>query len=639
MANSPVKGEGVTRRASDPHASAGLAGFVAFLLVSTAAVADTLGTIAVSPPPGDARETGTQSAGPQRIVPPGFGATSPGAAATPPVGASFPGGTDPSAQGTPQVVKSLPGSAGSGITVSTLGGVDASAAGLLGQTEGGFGSDMWRGATRADIERHLAELPVVTGSPVMNDLTRRLLLTGAEPPAGPQSGTSLLAVRLDQLTHSGHADLAVDLAKSAQADKTPAVAVARARAALATGNHDEACNALADIPTGSDPAHDETAAFSLKLSAFCQVLAGKKSEANLTLDLAREEGLDDPIFYSLVAEATDGLKLKADDPKQLDILDVALYRLAHRELPKNAGQIATVPVVQTLARDESLPAETRIVAGERAAMLSLINADELAGLYKLPSFTQADFDGLKAATFPEQPAIRRALLFQAINVEILPTERAALIKLMLSTGQSAGLYLSTVEVLLPILAQLTPSPTLRDLAPAAVRAFLLVNDRPHALQWYALIAPQGQGIGRDARELGALIRISNPQGPGGNDDQITADILADLSSGVAAVRMFAVREALLLQALGYPLSPKVLAAVTSVTPTELMNQLQNAGQKGVVGEVVLLSLVSIGPGGPDGADPHVTAQAVSSLRAVHLDAEARRLATEALMGRSHAEPG
>ena len=70
-----------------------------------------------------------------------------------------------------------------------------------------------------------------------------------------------------------------------------------------------------------------------------------------------------------------------------------------------------------------------------------------------------------------------------------------------------------------------------------------------------------------------------------------------------------------------------------------MNQLQNAGQKGVVGEVVLLSLVSIGPGGPDGADPHVTAQAVSSLRAVHLDAEARRLATEALMGRSHAEPG
>lgn len=638
MASSRVEGEGVTRRTSELRAGLGVAGLAALLMASAPALADTLGTLPASEVPATQNATpqGTapQSMAPQSIVPPGFGATNPNSGA-----ASFPGGVEPDAGAVPQTVKSVPGSAGSGITVSTLGGVDASAAGLLDEKNGGLGADMWRGATRSEVERYLAQMPVVTGSPVMNDLARRLLLTTAQPPEGTQGGASLLAIRLERLTLAGHADLAVELAKTVQADKSPAVALARARAALAAGAHDEACAALADIPTGTDPAHDATAAFSLKLSAFCQVLAGKKTEANLTLDLAREEGLDDPMFYSLVAEATDGLKLKADDPKQLDILDVALYRLAHRELPKNAGAIATVPVVQTLARDESLPPETRILAGERAAMLGLIEADELAKLYNLQPFTQVDFDGLKAATFPPEPAFRRALLYQAINAEVLPTDRAELIKLMLSTGESAGLYLSTVEVLLPVLTQLTPSSTLRTLAPSAVRAFLLVGDQAHAAQWYALVAPQGQGIGRDARELGALMRISDPQGPGGNGEQIAADLRADLRSGVSATRMFAAKEALLLQALGYPVPQDIISAAATAAPTDLMNQLQNASGKNAVGEVVLLSLVSIGPGGPDGAVPQVTAQAVSSLRAVNLGAEARRLATEALMGRSHAAPG
>lgn len=595
--------------------------------------AETLGTMpalqasaeATSTPPGEAPAEPGDGA-PRSIVPPGFGATTPGGA---------PG------QPSTQTLQPVPGNANSGITVGTLGSVDASSTGIIGQNEGSFGPEMWRGATRGDVERHLAQLPVVTGSPTMNDLSRRLLLTGAQPPEGQQGGTSLLAVRLNQLIAAGHADLAYELGQSAQADKSPGVAIARSRAALAIGKDQEACAELPDIPTGNDPAHDATAAFNIKLSAFCQVISDNKSTANLTLDLAREEGLDDPLFYSLVAEATDGLKLKAPDPKSLDILDLALYRLANRELPKNAGEIASTAIVQTLARDEKLAPETRIAAGERAAMLGLLEPDELISLYKSPVFAEADFEGLKTGTFPEGAAMRRALLFQAIDAEVSPTERADLIRLMLATGESSGLYLVTVQALMPTLSGLTPSPVLRNLAPAAVRVFLLVGDRGHAERWYALIAPEavGQTIGRDARELGALMRISDPKGPGGNSDRISADILADLRSGVKTARDFATLEALLLEALGYPVPQNVLAAITAMAPDSLLGQLRTAGQKGVVGEVVMLSLVAIGPGGPDGADPHVVAQAVSSLRAVHLEVEARRLATEALMGHSHAAPG
>lgn len=583
--------------------------------------------------------------GPQPIMPPGFGATSPHSG--PSSGAAFPGGTAPDARGV-TAIGVVPGRANSGIQMGELGGVDASAAGLIGADDGGFGPDMWRGTTRADVEHNLSIMPVATSSPLVNELSRRLLLTSATPPEGGASGTSLLAVRLQRLTAAGRADLASELGQSARADTSGPVAVARARAALALGQDEEACSELGDIPAGNDPAHDEADAFSTKLSAFCQIRSGNKAAANLTLDLAREEGLDDPLFFSLAAQATDGLKLKAAEPKVIDILDARLYKLAKREMPKTAGSIAVPALVKVLAQDESLPAQTRIEAGERAVMIGLIKPDELAALYKLPSFKPDDLDNAKIGKFPAAGALRRAVLYQAIDAEVLPTERIEMMKQMFATGEAGGVYPATVGVMLPMLGALEPSPALKNLAPAAVRAFLLAGDRPHAQIWYALVAPQGEAggpaIGRDGRELSALMRMSDPNGPGALTERIAAEIVADLNSGVADTQNFGASEAMLFDAFGQPLPQSILEVLGKAprsvgAPEALLNQLHNAGLRGSVGEVVLLSLIAIGPGGPDRADRQAVAQSVSSLRAVHLDGEARRLATEALMGRSHAGRG
>lgn len=588
------------------------------------------------------RGTGSRpalSSGPQPIVPPGFGATSPGP------DTAFPAGAEPSSQGVMQTLTAVPGHANSSITMGELGGVDASAAGLIGDGDGGFGPDMWRGTTRADVDRNLAVMPVATRSPVVNDLARRLLLTSATPPQGQSDSTSLLAARLDRLIASGRADLAADLGQSARADKSPSVAIARARAALALGNDKDACSELSTIPAGNDPAHDEADAFSTKLSAFCQIQSGNKAAANLTLDLAREQGLDDPLFFSLAAEAVDGLKLKAAEPKSLSILDVRFYRLAKRAMPKNAGAIAVPAVVKTLSQDENLPAQTRIEAGERAAMIGLLKTDELTALYRLPTFKPEELDGAKVGVFPSSPAMRRALLFQAIDAEVSPADRIDLIKQMFVAGESGGVYMATVQALLPVLSAFTPSPALKSLAPTAARAFLLEGDRAHAEPWYKLIAPAGgPAIGRDGRELAAVMRIGDPKGLSGNLDQVFAEIVADLKSGTPEAQNFAALEAMLIDALGTPLPQSILGALSSAprsvgAPETLLNQLHNAGLHGSVGEVVLLSLVAIGPGGPDSADRQAVAQSVSSLRAVHLDGEARRLATEALMGRSHAGRG
>jgi hypothetical protein len=599
------------------------------------------------------------ASGPQQILPPGFGATSINTDAAPaqtqPFSApSFPGGEQPTGAERTRIIADVPGRTGSGITMSRLGGVDASAAGLADAKLAGFGSNMWAGATRTDVDHYLSLMPVMTRSPIVNELGRRLLITGAEPPqgqvagqlAGPgqTGGMSLLAIRMDRLIASGRADLASQLGQNTLADKAPAVALTRARAALALGKDDLACQELSNLPAGNDPAHDEGDAYATRLSAFCQILAGNHAAANLTLDLAREEVYDNPLFYSLAAEANDGLKLKAPDPKSLDALDLRFYALAKRPLPDDAGLIAVPASTATLARDKTLSPQIRLEAGERAALAGDFEGTELAALYKAQPFKSADIEGVKTGVFPKSSSLRRAVLFQAIDAEVMPTDRAGLMKQFLATCETGGFYLACVKALQPALTALPLGPELKDFAPAATRAFLIAGDRDAAARWFALINNGGPAFGRNLRELSALMRVSDPAGLKPMSEVLAGEIVSDLKSGVPDTQNFAATEAMIFDASGQTLPQNVLEALVSAprstgAPEQMLNQLHNAGLKGSVGEVVLLSLVAIGPGGPESADRQAVAQSVSSLRAVHLDREARRLALEALLGRSHAGRG
>ena len=93
----------------------------------------------------------------------------------------------------------------------------------------------------------------------------------------------------------------------------------------------------------------------------------------------------------------------------------------------------------------------------------------------------------------------------------------------------------------------------------------------------------------------------------------------------------------LLEALGEPvplaLWEKLVDApprTTVVMPNPVLwHRLESATRSGRVGEVVLLSLVTLGEGGPRQANPLVLGRVLSSLRAIGLTGEARQIAVEA----------
>jgi hypothetical protein len=128
---------------------------------------------------------------------------------------------------------------------------------------------------------------------------------------------------------------------------------------------------------------------------------------------------------------------------------------------------------------------------------------------------------------------------------------------------------------------------------------------------------------------------------------VSGVITSDLRSGVSKSEVFAASEAMMLEALGFELDPAVWQALLDargalkgrVPPDAVLSQLQAAGQKGAIGETVMLAVDIIGNEGPGAVHPRAAAQAVASLKAAGLESEARRVALEALMARSSAGRG
>lgn len=536
-----------------------------------------------------------------------------------------------------------PGNKESGIEIGTLGSVDESSAGLLRENEGGFGVDMWRGTRRLSVEQYLPQLPVMTASPVMRDLARRLLLSAAHPPQGATEGGSLLGLRLERLLAMGEAQAVRDLAEQAGAAmRDPAVALIYAQAALAGGDTRAACQALSTLPVGGDPSRDAAAAFNLRLSALCQILGGQKAAANLTADLAREQGLDDPLFYSLVAEATTGLKLKAPAPGQLEGLNVALYAAAGRPLPDNAAEIAVRALLPRLADDTMLAPETRLRAAERAALAGLLPGSRLSEIYLGMVFAMDEFAGLKLDRLPAKPELRHALLHQAVLAETDPAARAKLLSLAFTVAESDGFYRQMVEVSQPALAVLSPAASFAGFVPEAVRAFAILGDQRRAERWFSVLATAETGPSkRTARELGAILRLMGT-GRLPDGEAAAADIVADFQGGSVQMKQFAAFEALLLDALGVVMPPRVWDVMLDAndmppgdTPEPVMMRDLGAAVKNMRrGETIMMTLVALGERGPGAMHPNALSAIASGLRVTGFTEEARQLALEVLMARA-----
>src|SRR5581483_4155580 len=117
------------------------------------------------------------------------------------------------------------------IIVRSLGDIDGPAVGLLDDTNGGLGQQMWTGSDHAVIEDLLARVPAGSNSVVVRNLSRRLLLTTADSHLG-EKRRSLLTIRLEDLLNAGMLAEAGALASMASLKDDPDFARVQADALL-----------------------------------------------------------------------------------------------------------------------------------------------------------------------------------------------------------------------------------------------------------------------------------------------------------------------------------------------------------------------------------------------------------------------
>jgi hypothetical protein len=569
----------------------------------------------------------------------------------------FPSG--PGANGQPtmplQNLGARPGEVNSGIEIGTLGQVDEGSVGLLDSSNGGLGTAMWTGTGRRVVERLLGQVPGPTSSPVMGDLARRLLLTSARPPQGAHGGVSLLALRLHQLNAAGRADDIVQLlARSGGARPSPAAAMEFANGALGAGDTNRACNMLSVLPVGGDTSSDEIAAFALRLSIFCQISGGQLGAANLTVELAREQGFGDLYFLALAAQATDGLKLDAPIPAVFDALTFRMLLLAKRPVPNDVVARVTPNLLVSMAAGGAYDPEIQVAAAERAAALGLLSGDEMAAAYLSVPYSREDVDGVRIGREPASPYRRRALYHQAVLDELVPAGRADLLSTLFFREAAGDAYRATLLAHMSSLSSVPPSSVLTAFAPLAVRAFVERGDRVRAGMWLSVL--EGQDVAaRQQRELRAIVRLIDPGarivplGFKAEDENnfipaILQDALDDLATGGQA-RDFAAMEIVLLDALGFQISQSVWDALlaagdlpSGVVPSPtLMRKLQIVSENAQRGETVMLVLAGLAEAGPSGTHPKSIGDMVAALMRVGLEEDARRLAVEALLARMSGE--
>jgi hypothetical protein len=466
----------------------------------------------------------------------------------------------------------------------------------------------WRGTTRETADLLLARVPA-TLSPALQSLARRLLLSPAAAPEGPDEGEGALpALRAAALLRLGELDAArAVIAAIPERERRPALPLAVAADAI-DGDIEPACAAVREAVRG------DQGAFWQKSLIACQGLQGEAEQASLGLRLLAEEQGPPDEALTIAIDALAGRPSSAPigradalDPLTLRLLVAARQSLA----PALVAALPSDPAL-CLALDEKAPDATRLAAAERAARFGALPPDRLRTLYLALAGSG------ETASGPEFDLARR---FAAIGLAETNAERLDRIVGFadaFGASQPGGLALAG-RLVLPDLREIEPEPRLAASASVAARLLIAAGDAKAASRWAAPVS------GTEDHALRFLVALATGR------EALSVDQPEAMRNPMRLA---------LATALGQPVSSAAWARLPQSSwvgtgppspPLAAWLELAEAVRAKRIGETVLATIMVAAPTGTLSSDPIALFAAVSGLRQIGLEADARRLAVEAAL--------
>jgi len=524
-----------------------------------------------------------------------------------------------------------------GVVVNQLGSVDGPVVGLLDDSNGGLGSQMWSGAVRSDLENELSRIPIVTTDPVVRDLARRLLLTRADAPVGT-SHKALVTIRLQKLLDGGLVNEAGALAAEAAVPNDPEFARVQAEALL-YASRAEVCSDMTNARLSSSEL------FWLELRAFCFARAGDAPAADLTRSIIEAEGTNDGGFATLIDDVEQG---RAQSPGQFAHPSaVDIYMLQKLGLPVTTGiaaQLGTAANLIALRDPRNAPIE-RLSAAEHIVRTGAPEGVDLVAIADAQAFSSEQKEDALGHTQQLPFLMRQALIRQALALETRPAARVALVERADPTANEEGPFHVFAELQAPRLAPTPAQPSAERGAWVAARALILGNRADAAAQWLGL--PENPLTAEAALALD--LALSNPD----NDSRaqsalawFNAHATAETGGWPAAWALAAgIWQALGRSVPAEPLVPAPANVQGQTAPVPIPLPFDGAKlEPGTVskidaavadpsrrGEAILLVINSIGSRGPAHFAPEASIYFISTLKKLGLDDSARQLPIECLL--------
>jgi hypothetical protein len=355
--------------------------------------------------------------------------------------------------------------------------------GLYSVNEGGLGAAMWKDTSRETIDRLMPYLNLPTMSAALNDLARRFLLTVANiPGARAEKAFSLPTIaRITNLVALGNAVEAwklVNLAKAGQIDE-PTLRLAAGNALLTDQAVDVCEKVPAWIKTYADPEWQ-------KILLVCQLTAKDTKAASLTLDVLKNQGAKDDVFFYVAEQLIAGtIKQLPRQLTPLKPLNLALISLTNLPLPTElygrADGVLAVALLKTKAKDDS----ARLNLAERMAERGLIRSIDLTTAYAATSF---DANVLaSAANSAESGTKLRALIYQAAAAEKTPVKHLDLAIKFFQSLSPVAMNGAAVQVAADILSPVVPAAENGAQAGTAARIAMMANRPDMAMSWLKLM--------------------------------------------------------------------------------------------------------------------------------------------------------
>lgn len=523
---------------------------------------------------------------------------------------------------------------------------------LTNPLKGGLGDDMWTGSSRSTVQQFLPMLPVGNTLPMVQWLTRRVLLSNGNADSlrggSASGGDDMFTLRLEKLLEMGAYQDAVDLYTLIEGEPShDRLARAGVIALLSDGYPAQACLEAGAAHRDKAEAADSES-FWAQIDAACLYIQSESVRKLKDVSLSAASPVasipGSKVLTTLVNRPEYRYSISSPaDLEDLTVIERAVLRglgrfdysrLSLRDLNKISG-----PVLMIMAGDPNVPTGLRLKLNYEAAERGLLDDDGLGAVYEAIA---KESQPVVVPANAEPPSSIEGRYVAALKPDSEGPERNGIVAAQLENFQG-----EQVTALLPFanwIPSLNPAGMSAHAIKNAVKVMLQNGMTPPARWVNAWLKSQNGDSVKSGENFALYLANLVPENLPTESVPFPDDAVKKLfasEKSAETLEIYSVFAGLgRLDALHNDLDQSIYEKHLDLTlgndyvmPIDsLIDKLREAAKNDRLGETVLLVAVALKEYDPAKTHPGVLQEVLKSLETVGLKEEARAVAVEVILG-------